>query len=275
VLWLASAFLLGVGKFWAGRTEAGDLLHRIALVAASSTDIPPLEQIRDDQYIYLETYEGWGGYGLLGSDRDGPSGWYPPQMHRRQAWDPVDGSHPGLIRELGQDMVVEPPQEPSLHRSTLRYLDTLPTDPDLLLLKIYWELVPKGPTPDRAFATIIDLIRQPIVPPDLARALYQAAARIPGIEVVHDVEDALGRPGIAVARTDGGLRREVIFDKHTLEFLGYRVLVTPDAKDPFGPGTTPSTTLEGFVRTPNGFVLGSSAVVARAIVDASGQVPGE
>ncbi|MBX6751149.1 MAG: CU044_5270 family protein [Micromonosporaceae bacterium] len=274
VLWLTSAFLLGVGKFWAGRTEAGDLLHRIALVAANSTDIPPLDQIRDDQFIYFETYEGWGGYGLIGSDRDGPIGWYPPQTQQRQVWLSVDGSRPGLLREgpAGHDVRIDPTLNPDLHRPTLRYLATLPTDPDLLLLKIYWKLGVKGPNPDRAFATIIDLIIQPIVPPDLATALYQAAARIPGIEVVHDVKDALGRPGIAIARTDAGLRREVIFDRQTLQFLGYRVLVTPDAKDPFGPGTTPPSP-EGFEQTPEGFVLGSTAVVARAIVDAPGQLP--
>lgn len=271
--WLTSAFLLGVGKFWAGRTEAGQLLHRAALVAASSTDLPPLDQIRDDQFIYYETYDAWGGYGYR--ERGGPIGWNPPEPHHRQVWISVDGSRPGLYRDdVGADLREEVRSEPpSLFNPTPRYLATLPTDPDLLLLKIYWETRGKGPNPPQeAFAVIAGLISQPVVPPDLATALYQAAARIPGIEVVPEVEDALGRPGIAIARTHAGVRREVIFHTHTFEYLGYRVIVTPEAEEPFANWTTVP---EGFEPFPGGgFVLGFTAVVARAVVDEPGQLPG-
>ena len=107
--------------------------------------------------------------------------------------------------------------QPGLHSPSLRYLSTLPTNPDLLLMKIYWENGSSGPDPQaEAFTTIGDLIRESVVPPDLAVALYQAAARIPGITVIDDAVDALGRHGIAVGRTHAGIRAEWIFDRETI-----------------------------------------------------------
>lgn len=275
-LWLTSAFVLGVGKVWAGRTEAGELLHRIALVAASSTDIPPLDQIRDDQYVYIETYREEVRWACPEEGPDGsqvfPSRFVPLEPFHRQVWLSVDGSRSGLLRDpLHDNTKLEGVTEPSLHDPHLRYLATLPTNPDLLLLKIYWENGDMGPNPQQeAFVTIGDLIREQVVPPDVAQALYEAAARIPGIEVIDEAEDALGRRGIAIARTHNGIRRELIFDSTTLEFLGEReVIVGPvDLPIPEG-GAAPDP------QSLVGTVLSSTAVVARAIVDAPGQVPGE
>jgi hypothetical protein len=276
-VWLTSAFVLGVGRFWAGRTEAGDLLNRIALVAANSTDLPPLDQIRDDQFIYIETYGGYSCWGCAVTGPDGTlthvNGWVPEEPHRRQIWLSVDGARPGLLRDdsvhSGADLDLGTISEPGLHLPTLRYLATLPTDPDLLLLKIYWENGDMGPNPQQeAFVTIGDLIRESVVPPNVARALYQAAARIPGIEVVDRVEDALGRPGIAIARTHAGLREELIFDRDTLQFLGERSVLTAAAEAPVpvgGSAADPPSQV--------GLVLASTAIVTRAVVDAAGEAP--
>jgi len=95
------------------------------------------------------------------------------------------------------------------------------------------------------------------VPPRLAQALYKAAARIPGITVVDDAVDALGRHGIAIARTDAGQRTEWIFNRNTLQFLGERT-VAAEASPNWGPAGT---------------VLDSTAIVARSIVDRPGQLP--
>jgi hypothetical protein len=237
-VWVTSALVLGVGRFWAGRTPAGELLGRIALVAANSDDLPPVGQVRDDQFIYIETYGGFG---------------QPPTQ--RQIWLSVDGSRPGLLHDPrvtggGPDERLDPPAQPDLNAPTFRYLTTLPTDPDLLLLKIYQQTWGHGTNPQQeAFATIGDLIRESVVPPDLAVALYHAAARIPGVTVVDDSVDALGRHGIAVARTDGGDREEWIFDRNTLQFRGERDV------------------------TADGSVGGSTAVVSRAVVDHAGDLP--
>ncbi|MEU4158604.1 CU044_5270 family protein [Actinoplanes sp. NPDC026670] len=51
-------------------------------------------------------------------------------------------------------------------------------------------------------------------------ALFQAAARIPGIAVVDDAVDAAGRTGTGVTWTFGGYKAMWIFDPETHAFLG-------------------------------------------------------
>lgn len=208
-----SVFGFGVGKFWAGQTEAGQLLGQIALVASTSTDIPPADQVRDDQFVYIESY---GGSSSLHS---GTGEVHRQEPHRRRIWLSVDGSRPGLLHSRpGRSTDISIEDQPYIQ--TFRYLTTLPTNPDLLLAKIYIENGDAGPNPQQeAFVVIGDLMRQSVVPPDLAKAFYQAAARIPGITVIHDAEDALGRRGIAIGREHGGDRREWIFDRNTYQFL--------------------------------------------------------
>lgn len=253
---------LGVGKFWAGQADAGDLLERIALVAANSTDIPPADQVRDDQFEYIETYGGFGQM-RFSQDADGKSvvKAVPLEMHRRQIWKSVNGAQPGLLRApavSADDIILESPYGgDSLNSPTFRYLTTLPTNPDLLLAKIYIETWGAGPNPqEEAFVTIGDLMRESIVPASLAEALYKAAARIPGITVIDDAADALGRHGVAVGRTHGGVRSEWIFDRSTLQFLGERQVTTEPTE--WGPAGT---------------VIGSTAIVVRAIVDRPGELP--
>ncbi|MFJ7274342.1 hypothetical protein [Kitasatospora sp. NPDC098663] len=57
----------------------------------------------------------------------------------------------------------------------------------------------RGPD-QQAFVTIADLIREQAVPGELAAALYQAAARTPGVVLLDSATDAAGRqPGNAQA----------------------------------------------------------------------------
>jgi hypothetical protein len=250
-LWSVTALGFGVGKFWAGQTAAGDLLGRIALVASSNTDIPPANQVRDDQFIYIETYGGFG---------PAQAGSTALNLHRRQIWLSVNGVQAGLLRDpvvSPQDLDLGPDSSPGLNDPTFRYLTTLTTNPDALLAKIYLETWGAGPNPqEEAFVTIGDLMRESIVPPDLAAALYKAAARIPGITVVDDAVDALGRHGVAIARAGDGDQTEWIFDRNSLAFLGERTVATQATAD-----------------VPAGTVTGSTAIVTRAIVDHAGDLP--
>ncbi len=151
------------------------------------------------------------------------------------------------------------PVRPSLNAPSYDYLRTLPTDPDLLLKKIYDETEGEGSTPDQqAFTTIGDLLREQVVPPKLAAGLYRAAARIPGVVLVDDSVDAVGRHGVAIARADeaDGARTEWIFDRETYTYLGERTVQTRDA--------------EGIKK---GTVRGRTAVTDRAVVDAVKQRP--
>ena len=107
------------------------------------------------------------------------------------------------------------------------------------------------PRPEEAFTTIGDLLREAITPPRVSAALYRAAALIPGVTVVADATDAIGRHGVAVAMTYQGVRSEWIFSKQTLHYLG-----------------------EHDINLANGSTTGETAVLQRAFVNHAGQIPG-
>ncbi|MGA5196595.1 CU044_5270 family protein [Streptomyces exfoliatus] len=219
-------------------TPATVLLDRIATVAASR----PAPVVRDGQYVYVVSTVAYSSQ----SDVDPVMRLEAP--HRREIWHSVDGGRPGLLRVKGQDIeLVTHPEDlpaqgrsggkndrpenasPTLNSPTYRYLESLPTDPEVLLERIYRETAGSGPGPDeQAFVTIGDLLREQLAPPKVSAALYRAAARIPGVTVVDDAVDASGRHGVAVARTHAGERTEWIFDKNTLEFLGERGVMVED-----------------------------------------------
>jgi len=104
-------------------------------------------------------------------------------------------------------------------------LESLPTDPDDLE-DVVRERAEQSdvPTNVEMFVVIGDIMRETVPPPELRSALFEVAARIDGVEVLGEVTDGTGRPGIAVGmETDhsGALeRREMIFDPESYEFLG-------------------------------------------------------
>jgi hypothetical protein len=134
---------------------------------------------------------------------------------------------------------------------TYRFLQRLPTNPQALLRPIEREMQGQLPRPEEAFTTIGDLIGQAIAPPAVSAALYRAAALIPGITVVANATDAIGRHGVAVAFTYQGTRTEWIFSGQTLLYLGSRS-----------------------VDLANGATNGMAAVTERAFVDHAGSSPG-
>lgn len=98
------------------------------------------------------------------------------------------------------------------------------------------------------------------MPPNVSAALFRAAAKIPGVVVVPPTPStAGGRHGVEVARYDAynpGVRDELIFDRKTLELIGVRSVATK-ATD----------TIEA------GQVLGTTAILQRAVVDTKGKRP--
>lgn len=197
---------------------------------------------------------------------DGKNRSYVDKIHPREVWMSPDGDKGWLMEPYKETIdrdgiTLDDPEggERTLNSPSYDYLRTLPTDPGLLLKKIYDETEGMGNGPDQqAFSTIGDLLRGQVVPPKLAAGLYRAAARIPGVVLVDDSVDAAGRHGVAIARTDeaDGARTEWIFDRETYTYLGERTVQTRDA--------------EG-VRA--GTVRGHTAVTDRAVVDAVKQRP--
>ncbi|MGN5388944.1 CU044_5270 family protein [Streptomyces sp. JL7001] len=242
------------------------LLDRISLAAATSGGAP---EVRADQFIYIGSKTATTYVKTVGDK----STLVSQELHMRHQWNSPDGLDGWLIEPgntgpkgvtlAGKNEKGETPT-PYLNAPSHNYLATLPTDPDVLLKKIYEETRGMGRGPDQeAFTTIGDLLRGTYPSAELAAALYKTAAKIPGVVTVEDAVDAAGRHGIAVARLEEetGQREEWIFDRQTLAFLGERVVqVQGEAGE------------EGLIKP--GTVVSTSAVVSRAVVDRMKEIPG-
>ncbi|MFD9083007.1 CU044_5270 family protein [Streptomyces erythrochromogenes] len=241
------------------------LLDRISLAAAS---VGGGSKVRADQFIYIgsktaNTYvKSSGTKNTLVSE----------ELHMRHQWNSPDGRDGWLIEPgntgpkgvtlAGKNEKGETPT-PYLNAPSYDYLAGLPTDPDVLLKKIYEETRGMGHGPDQeAFTTIGDLLRSSYPPAELTVALYKAAAKIPGVVVVDDAVDAAGRHGLAVARLDeqSGQREEWIFDRQTLTYLGER---TVQVRGEAGEG--------GLIKP--GTVVFTTAVMTRTVVDRMKEIP--
>ncbi|MDX6646351.1 MAG: hypothetical protein QOK40_2078 [Miltoncostaeaceae bacterium] len=118
-----------------------------------------------------------------------------------------------------------------------------------------------GPSPAEEMFTIVgDILREAGVAPEARAALFAATPYIPGVTLVGRVTDAAGRPGLAVAQTTLGSRRELIFDQATAALLAERTVVADpaaywDPEVPAGTVTEEMTYLaSGLVSTPTGRV---------------------
>ncbi len=259
-----------------GQVTAVQLLSKIADAAASQ----PQQRVTDNQFEYIASQVSFS----TGDDQK-PFPPTPDQTHLRQIWIPVaDLCGPGLLIEYGKKIsisessvaqlvpghhsgqkkvtakvktpagwhVVKPdcPDRGSLNDPTYRLLQSLPTNPRALLKLIYREDSGGQPADEEAFTTIGDLLRESIAPPEVSAALYRAAALIPGVTVISDAADAIGRPGVGVSYTANGYQQEWIFDKTTLSLLGERDF-------------------------SNGTLTGKTAIITRAFTDQPGESPRE
>lgn len=233
------------------------LLAKVADAAASQ----PAPHVRDNQFWYIRSQVSNGSCGVSGCTK----------VHERQIWQSVSNMCvTGLLRESGQDtpliyggsvngkpvsgplraMQVPCPNRGGVGDPTYRFLQTLPTSPRALLSFIEQHMGGELPRPVEAFTAIGDTIRETIAPPQVSAALYRAAALIPGVTVIKDATDAIGRHGIAVAQTYQGVRSEWIFSTGTHRYLGERD-----------------------ISTANGTTTWDSAIIQRAFVDHAGQTP--
>ncbi|MFG2909230.1 CU044_5270 family protein [Kitasatospora sp. NPDC048286] len=221
--------------------------------AAKAAEWAPAPAARGDQFVYVKSLDEWAK-----SEGEAPQ--------TREVWKSVDGSKRNLLlvdghlpNPGGGDEHGEPEPAPYSGFGSYAYVAALPTDPDALLAKIQADTAGHGPGPDEeAFRTIGDLLREQIAPPAVSAALYRAAAKIPGVTVIDEVTDSAGRPGVAVARRDGGghVESQWIFDRADYTFLGERVVALTD-------GAT----------FRKGDITAQMAVLARAVVDQPGTRP--
>ncbi|MGX1885499.1 CU044_5270 family protein [Streptomyces sp. NPDC055287] len=257
----------------AGATRVNSASLTLDRIAAASlkTDARP---VKDGQFVYVRSLNRsnvgtFGGTVRLGAP------------YKREVWmsqDPTPVTNIGWARETGkgvpmsgQDLPVESAGPDGtddtgavpagISRPTYTWLASLPTEPDALLELLYAETtVGEDVSKDEAvFGTIGELLRETIMPPANASALYKAAGKIPGVTEIPDAVDAAGRHGIGITREDdaSATRDEWIFDKRSLAYLGSRSYMTKDKKR----GGRADT------------LYGIEAIMQRAVVDQHGMEP--
>ena len=201
----AIAIVIGLsGPSRSGQANGGGHVTAVKLLSkiAAAADKAPTTEVTDNQFMYIASELSDGGAGK-------PA---PKHPHKRQAWIPVANlCRTALFIENGKKYTttskpnsdqaangikVRCPDVGSVNEPTYRLLQTLPTDPRVLLSKIRKATAGTGQSSDQeAFTTIGDLLRESIAPPDVTAALFRAAALIPEVTVIHHAVDAIGRPG--------------------------------------------------------------------------------
>jgi len=155
----------------------------------------------------------------------------PPAPGGRVQWDPLSAlACPGAA----------PPQ------GSYAFLATLPTAVPQLQAWIYGHKEGSQPANEQVWTDIGDLLRETLVPPKLAAALFKVAATIPGARVVRNATDAAGRSGIAVARYDSGFKAdmELIFKPGTYQLLGERSVLAKPVQGEGPAGTVVQSTAQ-------------------------------
>jgi DNA-directed RNA polymerase specialized sigma24 family protein len=114
----------------------------------------------------------------------------------------------------------------------------------------------RGQSPDgEVFVEIADALREAPQPPRLRATLYRALALVPGVQLLGDVKDRLGRAAVGVAFTEHtGLRQELLFDPQTSEVLNEREVVARPVQG---------------IRAPVGTAIEDVVYTERAVTDAT------
>lgn len=130
----------------------------------------------------------------------------------------------------------------------------LPTDPDALYRRLKREATGHGDgLHEEMFTLVGDALRETNGSPAQRAALYEVAARIPGVDLLGRVTDHAGRSGIAVAfASDPDKQRHtLIFDPDTAALLGEEYVALAGNANGY----------------PEGTVIGYATYVATGIVD--------
>jgi hypothetical protein len=158
--------------------------------------------------------ESWIAAGGSGRQRSTPGDYRFLGPRDRARWEAA-----GSPSAPGPSDITMPP-------GSLFYLDagSLPTNARTLAAELARQVEPSDLPDDVAlFEKVADTLAWGDAPPELRAALYRVAAGLPGVEVVGETRDPLGRPGTAVAMTysssGSAIRSVMIFDAETSRLL--------------------------------------------------------
>jgi len=245
---------------------AAYVLNQAASAAATSSRPVP----RPGQFIYVTSVTTHLSIEIR---RSGEKSWL--YKTSRQIWQSVTGQQAGLLQIVDRGNVKLPwgPVPPADSgnpvswtslppsscpgaapaRDTYAFLASLPTDPGRLRAWLYQHADSHNEHDVQVWTDIGDMLREMLVPPKLAAALFRVAATIPGASVVPHATNAIGRTGVAVSRS--GL--ELIFDPRTYQLIGEGGVLTKAV-----PGQGPA-----------GTVIASTAQLKEKVADRLPDIP--
>jgi hypothetical protein len=112
---------------------------------------------------------------------------------------------------------------------------------------------------------LLNVLQEGFPSPPLQAAIFNALAELKGIRVLSDVTDGTGRQGAAiVARIEGGIEWQTIFDPDTGEFLGSRGILVD-----------PSSAYGGLTGIPAGTVIDERDFLANGVVESTDETPAD
>ncbi len=207
-------------------SAAAAVLHRAAKVARAQENHP----LQPGEYAYTKSVNAY----LNTSVEANGTSYSVLVPHIREVWLGPSGGRlyetsgtPSFLsardREtwiaLGRPKLTEGPTDTPL--SIPRPVN-LPTDPDALYSRLKHDAKGHGGSLyGEMFVLVGDNLRESTLTPAQRAALYEVAARIPGVELVGRVQDSAGRWGVGVAmRNDANTGRQtLIFDQNTSNLL--------------------------------------------------------
>jgi len=207
--------------------SAAQVLRHLASVAAARTN--PLVPPRKFVYVRSEQLRR-----VSGEDLSTGAQWAALVRVTRQDWRAADGSgriltlagRPRFLsaadeaawRRAGRPELAPPVSDERFPAGSYptRDLSGLPLDPAKLRRIIERRSVVEGPPGAAATFSIVGmLLAEEAAPPKLRAALLEVAASLPGIEVIGQRDDPLGRASLALALTEHGDRTVLYFDPTT------------------------------------------------------------
>jgi hypothetical protein len=201
-------------------------------VASEGTEMtssfPTSEPADGFSYLYTKRREIWLSVdrpGRLSESPTGPHRWLTPKD--RSNW--IAAGRPDTGDSRRSDEPMDPIGQYFIgdERFTTRQLRDYDPAPQELFDRLRSRVGDRGVSPDgEVFVEIADALREAPQTPQLRATLYRALALVPGVQLLGNVHDRLGRAAIGVAYPEhNGLRQELLFDPQTAEVLNERQVV--------------------------------------------------
>jgi hypothetical protein len=262
---VAAAAVLLLGGSAEGPSPAAAAVLRRA--AAAARDVAPTRPLGPGQYLYTRSVDA---YLTVVAGRHPFAALVP---HTRESWLGADGNGwltaragaPIWLRAGDRQAWIaagRPNYFADSINGPLRHANpavSLSSDPD----RLWRQLLAHAPGPDypEMFTEVGDALRETYTTPAQRAALYEVAARLPGVRLVGRTTDGVGRPGVAVAIDDPRSHQsdELIFDPATGALLGEEQRALAGSSAPPPVGTT--------YHLPAGTRLGWAAYLRSEVVD--------